>query len=137
MKTITRENKGFTLIELILVIVILGILAAVAIPKMSGLLHQARISTENAVINQIKTGLEQEASEGLITTGQWDYLARSTNILTTVMDDVPSSWTYATATGTITYAREDSTISWIYTPSDAGGAGRGSYTIVRQASEAN
>jgi len=128
------NNKGFTLIELILVIVIMGILMAVAIPKFSGLLKEVRLQTENAVISQLKAGLEQSAAENLISAGQWDYLAESTDILTTVMDEVPDGWTYATASGTITYAREDSTISWIYTPTDAGGAGRGSYTIVRQTS---
>jgi len=30
---LTRKDKGFTLIELIIIIVILGIIAAIAIPK--------------------------------------------------------------------------------------------------------
>ena len=128
------NNKGFTLIELILVIVIMGILMAVAIPKFSGLLKEVRLQTENAVISQLKAGLEQSAAKNLITAGQWDYPATSTNIITTLMDEVPSDWVYTPADSTITYSREDSTISWIYTPEDLGGAGRGSYTIVRQTS---
>ena len=43
------EEKGFTLIELIMVIVILGIISAVAIPKFIGLSTAARLSAARAV----------------------------------------------------------------------------------------
>jgi MSHA pilin protein MshA len=48
-----RGKKGFTLIELVMVIVILGILAAVAIPRFIDIRGDARQSTAKAVAGAI------------------------------------------------------------------------------------
>ena len=57
----TKSRNGFTLIELIIVMVILGIMAAVAVPRYLDSISNAEESAEDAVINSIKAGLKQYA----------------------------------------------------------------------------
>jgi general secretion pathway protein G len=52
------SNKGFTLVELLLVLVILGILAAIVIPKFSGRTQQAKESAAVTQISTFKTALD-------------------------------------------------------------------------------
>jgi MSHA pilin protein MshA len=49
------KARGFTLIELVVVITILGILAAFAIPKFISLDTQARVATVNALAGSVKS----------------------------------------------------------------------------------
>jgi prepilin-type N-terminal cleavage/methylation domain-containing protein len=65
-----NTNKGFTLIELIMVTIILGILAAVAIPRYMTSVQKAEEAAEDAVISSIRAGLETWATEKLLFMGR-------------------------------------------------------------------
>ena len=58
-----KSRKGFTLIELMVVILIVGILAAVAIPLMKGRIDSAKWSEGKAAMGTIATGLRAYAAE--------------------------------------------------------------------------
>lgn len=48
-----KNQKGFTLIELIVVLAILGIIALIAIPRFAGIQQASRLKADNATASQI------------------------------------------------------------------------------------
>ena len=123
----TKSRNGFTLIELIIVMVILGIMAAVAVPRYLDSISNAEESAEDAVISAIRSGLKQAANDSLYTNGRaswpsnpFDALAeRPTGHSNDGMEaDVDGEWTFVDnmdGTGKITHQRADnSRYSWDY-----------------------
>lgn len=55
MNVLNKTQQGFTLIELVIVIVILGVLAAVALPKFVDLKTDARTAAMTSVAGTIKS----------------------------------------------------------------------------------
>ena len=64
-------KKAFTLLELIFVIVIIGVLSAVAIPKFSHLSSHAKISSEMATAATVQSALDDIHAEWIIAEGQF------------------------------------------------------------------
>jgi len=52
-----RKQKGFTLIELMIVVAIIGILAAVAIPKFAQMLEKAREGATKGNVGAVKSAI--------------------------------------------------------------------------------
>lgn len=60
---LSSGDKGFTLIELLVVIAVLGILAGIAVPRLSGVTDKAESAAIKSIAGSIKTGMEIYAVE--------------------------------------------------------------------------
>ena len=62
-----KRNRGFTLMELLIVVAIIAVMAAIAIPVLNGRLHKAKVAADMANVRAYYAELQTQ----YITTGEY------------------------------------------------------------------
>ncbi len=90
MRLLAKDNRGFTLIELIVVIAILAVLAAVLVPTVTGQLNTAKSNALKANAHTVYTAVQMAVASGqTIADG-----ATSNSVVNSILGTLPNGGTY-------------------------------------------
>lgn len=67
-----KKKKGFTLVELVIVIAIIGVLAAIAIPKYQQSQKKAAITAHNANVHMLESAATMRLADGIVNDITWN-----------------------------------------------------------------
>jgi len=67
------NQRGFTLIELVIIMVILGVLAAVAVPRLGNTINSSEISSEEAILGSLRSAVEVFAVDQVVSNSTKSY----------------------------------------------------------------
>ena len=112
-------NSGFTLIELVIIMVILGVLAAVAVPRLGSTIDSSEVSTEEAVIGNLRSALEVYAMDQVVANSSKSYPYDPFDALENKSKNelLNTSWSYDGST--IQHTRNDGNVkTWMYSMID-------------------
>lgn len=86
-RNLVKNEEGFTLVEIIAVLVILGILAAVAIPKYFDLQGEAKIKALDAAMAEAVARVNGRFGQQLLAGSSWNSIVYSNATLGTDLGD--------------------------------------------------
>jgi len=110
---ILRNQKGFTLIELVVIIVLLGILAAVAIPRFVSLQNDATAANNVAYVGALRSAISMRFADQLLHGGTPDVIGSTVVEAPATAADIEALVVSAKPTSLTTTAGACGTGAWV------------------------